>query len=128
MMIQYFTVDGRCIITKSNVNARYIELPDGYHPISNDSVWQDDKRMRQPILSIFEGVTPPLGADMSEEDLKNLMREIELIKLGFKKPSVSKMWMRLLAQIGQVIWKYGAMAFIAVFIGYFLVQAMIGGL
>jgi len=119
MMIQYFTVDGRCLIEKSNIDARYIEMRDGYHPITNDSVWQDDTRMRPPILAIFEGVTPPLGADMTDEDLETLLKEIELIKLGFKKPSVSKMFWRALVAFGQWFKSYAIPIGVGLTIVYF---------
>lgn len=127
MIIQYFTVDGRCKIEKSNVNARYIEMPDGDHPITNDSVWQDDKRTRQPILCIFEGVTPPLGADMSAEDIESLLTEIELIKLGFKKASVSKMWWRALERVMDFIVKKGLYIGVIAFALFFVGQAMLQG-
>ena len=127
MIVQYFMADGRCIIEKSAINARYIEMRDGDHPITNDSVWQDNKRRRQPIMVVFEGCLSPLGADMTEEDVISLLTEIELIKLGFKKPTVSKMWGRALARLFGQITKVGLSGLIFLFIAYFVIMSMIEG-
>lgn len=126
MIIQYFRTDGTCKIEKANVNARYIEMPDGMHPLTNDSVWQDDKRRRQPIVCIFEGVLPPLGADMTVEDVESILTEIELIKLGFKKVSVSKMWARAFARVVDFFISKALYIGIIIFVLYMIVQAMLG--
>lgn len=127
MIIQHFMADGRCIVEKSNINARYIELRDGDHPITNDGVWQDDKRTRQPIMVVFEGCLAPLGADMTEEDVRSIMTEIELIKMAMKRASVSKMWTRALARMFEAVFKYGLPALILIFVGYNIIQAMLAG-
>ena len=56
MRILYFMVDGRAKMEKTNVNPRLLEMPDGYHPLTNDSVWQDAKRRMDPLLIIIQGV------------------------------------------------------------------------
>ena len=127
MIIQYFTAEGRCIIEKTRLSARYLEMRDGDHPLTNDSVWQDDKRTRQPILVIHEGCLGPFGADMTEEDIISIMTEIELIKLSYKKPSVSKMWTRAIARMFEWIVSKGLMILIIAMIGYFVLQSILQG-
>ena len=127
MMIQYFTVDGRCVIERSNVNARYIEMRDGYHPITNDSVWQDNLRRRQPIMAIFEGVLGPLGSDMSVEDVKGILREVQIIKRSHKSQSISKMWARALQRIFQFILTAGVPTAIIIFAIIIIAQALLEG-
>ena len=127
MTIQYFTVDGRCIIDRSTVGSRYLEMRDGYHPVTNDSMWQDDKRMRPPMICIFEGVTPALGASMAHEDIKVLFTEMTAIRRCHKQPSVSKMWLRALANMFRSILKVGLPTIIFIFIAYFVIMSMIQG-
>ena len=128
MMIQYFTVDGRCVIERSNVDARYIEMRDGYHPISNDSVWQDDKRRRQPIMAIFEGILGPLGSDMGVEDVRGLLREAQIIKRSHKSQSISKMWARALQRILKFILTMGLPTAIILFAIVIIAQALMEGM
>jgi len=125
--ILYFTNDGRVVIEKTNINARYLELPDGYHPITNDSIWQDSKRMRDPVLPVFEGVLGPLGSDMIETDVKTMITEAEIIKKSHKKLNISKMWVRVLQRMGSWLYKYGLLLFVSIFIIYTIIKAFIGG-
>jgi hypothetical protein len=127
MMIQYFTVDGRCVIEKANVNARYIEMRDGYHPITNDSVWQDSKRLKPPVMAIFEGVLGPLGSDMSVQDVKGILLEVQIIKRSHKTQSISKMWMRALARVFEFVYTRGIPIGIIIFALYFVGSAMLKG-
>ena len=127
MIIQNFQPDGICIIEKARVSSRFIEMRDGYHPLTNDSVWQHDKRRQQPILVIFDGCLGPLGADMTEEDLKTILTEIEMIKLSFKKPTVSKLWARWFQMIFRGVFKYGIMLLIFMMIAYYLILTMYQG-
>jgi hypothetical protein len=127
MKVLYFTVDGRVVHENSNVNARFIEMRDGYHPITNDSIWQDTRRLRPPILAMFEGVLGPQGSSMAEQDVKGLLLEVEIIKRAHRKPSISKMWLRALMRIVEWIYSKGILLFITLFAGYFILQAMIGG-
>lgn len=127
MIIQNFLPDGSCVIEKARVNTRFLELPDGYHPLTNDSVWQDDKRRQQPILVVFDGCLGPLGADMTEEDIKTLLTEIEMIKLAFKKPTISRMWMRWLSKMFSAMLKYGVTTIVFIMMAYYIGIAMYQG-
>jgi hypothetical protein len=97
MKLIYLTVDGRARIESANIRARMVEEPDGYHPLTNDSVWQDSKRRREPVLVLTEGVLGPYGSSMAEEDILHLLFDIDLAERAFKLQSVSKMWQRSIA-------------------------------
>ena len=127
MIIQNFYPDGTCIVERARVKSRFLELPDGYHPLTNDSVWMDNNRRRQPLLVVFDGCTGPLGADMTEQDLKTLLTEIELIKLAFKKPLISKMWFRWLQAAFKSLLTYGVGALVFVLFAYYIGLAITQG-
>jgi len=112
MKLVYAMVDGRAKVSNAKAYFRMIELPDGYHPITNDSVWQHDKRTLPPIMLITQGVLGPYGATMSQEDVKNTVYEIKIVERAFKPQSVSKMWMRWLENAGDWMLKYGVMLFV----------------
>lgn len=99
MKLIYLTVDGRELTENWKVNSRILEEPDGYHPVTNDSVWQDSKRLRPPRMIIIQGVTPPFGAIMAHEDMKAILKEKIIAEHGFKHPSVSKIWVRWISNI-----------------------------
>ncbi len=48
MRVLYFTVDGRCVVEKTKLTKRLFEEPDGYHPVTNDSIWQHAWRVMDP--------------------------------------------------------------------------------
>jgi hypothetical protein len=127
MKLIYLTVDGRARIENTKINTRLIEETDGYHPVTNDSVWQDSRRIREPIMFITQGVLGPYGATMTKEDTLNVLFEIEAAERAFKPQSVSKMWMRNLAAIWEWLAKYGIYIFIAAAAGYALVSSILGG-
>lgn len=78
-------------------------------------------------MCIFEGVLPPLGADMTEEDVESILTEIELIKLGFKKASVSKMWARALARAFEWLYARGLPLAIFGFAAYMVATSFMNG-
>ena len=127
MKLIYLTVDGRAKVEKTNVSTRLIEMKDGYHPVTNDSVWQDSKRIRDAILFIIQGVLGPYGASMTEEDTLNVLFEIEAAERAFKPPSVSKMWQRMLAAAFDWLMKYGIILFIATAAAVGVIQSFLGG-
>ena len=114
-------------VEKTKLNARYIEMPDGYHPITNDSVWQDDKRMRQPTLILVEGCLGPIGADMTEGDVSSMLKEVEIIKRSHKPQHISKMWMRALQRFFDFLVAKGFPVLILVFVAYVLFMSVQGG-
>lgn len=122
--IFFITQDGEVRFEKAPVNGRYIEMRDGYHPLTNDSYWQDEKRESQAQLVIFENVLGPLGSEMAEQDVKALLTEAVIITRMHKKMQVNKAWMRLLARFFEWIRRYGIWLFVISFAGYFVAQAM----
>lgn len=127
MRIVYITQDGRAIIDKTKTNPRLLEMPDGYHPITNDSVWQDANRILEPMMIVIQGVRGPLGATMENEDVSSVLYEIELEERAFRKPKVSKMWMRSLERIFDFLQTKGLYIAVIGFALYFIAQAMLQG-
>lgn len=126
--IIYFKVDGSATIEKVRHIPPLLEMPDGYHPVTNDSVWQHAKRVMDPVMVIIQRVRAPYGGTMENEDVRNVLFEIELEEAAFKKHKVSKMWMRAFEGIIDFILTKGIFILILIFIAYFLVQSMLGGL
>lgn len=123
--ILFFTVDGRCLVEKTKANPRLLEMPDGYHPVTNDSVWQDAKRLMDPLLVIIQGVRGPYGGTMENEDVSSVLYEIELAERAFKRPPVSKMWMRALQRFGDFLLTKGLYIIVILFVAFFVVQSML---
>lgn len=94
MKLFYLTVGGNATCESTKLRERFIEMLDGYHPVTNDSVWQDAQRRREPMLFIIQGVRAPYGGTMAEKDVSLLLYEMELRERAFKPNSVSKMWWR----------------------------------
>lgn len=127
MKLIYLTVDGRARVENTKLGTRLIEEPDGYHPVTNDSVWQHSERRREPIMFIVQGVLGPYGASMTEEDTLNVLYEIDVAEKAFKPQSVSKMWHRAFAAIFDWLMKYGIILFIAGATGIAVAQSLLGG-
>lgn len=127
MKLIYLTIEGQAKLENVRINQRMIEMPDGYHPVTNDSVWQDGRRLRAPILILVQGVLGPYGASMAEEDTLNVLYEIDVAEKAFKPQSVSKMWQRALGRAIAWVMKYGIITAVALFVMYYVLQAMFGG-
>jgi hypothetical protein len=127
MKILYLKAAGLCKVENWNGNERNLEMPDGPHPVTNDSWWQDSKRTGPPILMIIQGVLGPYGGSMAAEDVKTRMYEVKLASMAFKQPSVSKMWQRMLANAFAWFMKYGIILFIVAITGYAVINTLTGG-
>lgn len=127
MKLIYLKIDGTARLETAKVNQRMIEMPDGYHPITNDSVWQDGRRLRDPILIMVQGVLGPYGANMTEEDTRHVLYEIDVAEKAFKPASVSKMWMRTLAAMAGWLMKYGIPLSIFALAAYLVITQLIKG-
>lgn len=127
MRILYFKVDGQAQVEKTNNIPRLFEMPDGYHPVTNDSVWQDAKRTREPILIFIQGVRGPYGATMENEDVSSVLYEIELAERAFRKPNVSKMWYRALLRMLEWVYARGVPMVGIIIVAYFFVRGMLSG-
>jgi len=114
MKLIYLAVDGRATIENTKLRTRQMEMPDGYHPVTNDSVWQDAKRLRDSIMVIIQGVRGPYGATMEVEDVSSVLYEIDVIERAFKNQSVSRIWQRAFARFGEWLLKYGILLGFAV--------------
>lgn len=127
MKLIYLMNDGGSRIENAKINARMIEMPDGYHPLTNDSVWQDSKRRKNPVLFIIQGVLRPYGATMAKEDIFSILYDIELAEQGFRTQSVSKMWQRQIAAILSWMGKSLPYLFIVAIAGYGIYTTLVGG-
>jgi len=126
MKILYLKVDGLCKGENWKVNARNLEMPDGPHPVTNDSIWQDSKRTGPPVMMVIQDVLGPYGASMASEDVKTRMYEVKLASMAFKQPSISKMWQRWLANAFKWFMNYGIILFIIAITGYAVIQSLMG--
>jgi len=127
MLVFYLTVDGRAVKEKVKLKQRMIEMPDGNHPITNDSVWQDARRRRPPVMIIVQGVRGPYGATMENEDVSSILYEIECDERAFRPPSVSKMLWRQLTAVGSWLMKSGFYVAIMLLVVYLLWSSVLGG-
>jgi len=126
MKLIFPTVAGVCRVENTKAIARNMEMPDGIHPMTNDSVWQHSKRTLPPVMIIFQDVLAPYGASMASEDIKTRIYEVKLASMVFKSPSVSKMWQRQLAAIFSWIGKSLPYLFIIGIIGVSLYSYLTG--
>jgi len=126
MKLIYLTVDGRARIENAKIGTRLVEEPDGYHPVTNDSVWQDAKRLKDGVMIVVQGVLGPYGASMTEADTLQVLYEIDIVERAFKPQSVSKMWQRALANAWAWILKYGLILFFIGMGGYSIIQSFTG--
>lgn len=124
MRILYFTIDSRATVEKTRRVPRLLEMPDGYHPVTNDSVWVDAKRLMEPLLVVINGVRAPYGGTMEKDDVSRVLFEIEVDEKAFKKPPVSKLWMRSVERLVQFFVSKGLYIGIIVFILVMLAQSL----
>jgi hypothetical protein len=127
MKILYLKVDGTCKVENWKVNARNLEMLDGPHPVTNDSIWQDSKRLGPAVMMVIQDVLGPYGASMASEDVKTRMYEVKLASMAFRQPSISKMWQRMLANAFDWLMKYGIILFIVAMAGYSVLTSLTGG-
>lgn len=127
MKLIHLNVDGTFRTENARITQRMVEFPDGYHPKTNDSVWQDAKRKLQPIMFSFEGVLPFYGGSMAGEDILHELYDVELSERAMKAQSVSKMSWRWLGQLWGGLVKYGVVLFIVALIGWSLYTSFTGG-
>ena len=123
----FLTVDGRARVENTKIGTRLIEEADGYHPLTNDSVWQDAERLRPPAIVLIQGVLGGYGSNMTREDVLTTLYEIELAERAFRSPSVSKMWQRNLVWLFGVFSKYAVGMFIVGIVGFALYNQYFGG-
>lgn len=127
MKLFYLTNEGSVRVENAKIGTRLLEMPDGYHPVTNDGIWQDAKRRAAPVMVLMQGVLGPYGSSMTEEDTLNVLLEIELAERAFKPQSVSKMWQRQLAAIITWLGKSLPYLFIISIIAYGVYTTFFGG-
>ena len=125
MKIIFLTVDGRATVETTKLRENMLEMPDGYHPVTNDSVWQDAKRVRDAIMVVIKGVRAPYGGTMEERDIQLLLYDMELRERSFKRQSVSKMSWRAFARMGEWVVKYGPLIVMGVIIAWAVYDSLV---
>lgn len=127
MYLIYLGVDGSARLERAAVRERLIEMPDGIHPVTNDSVWQDAKRIRQPAMVFIQGVRAAYGSTMEAKDIELVLYDLEVKERALKKPKISKMWVRTLAAIGRWFLTYWTILMTIILIAYGFYSAFSGG-
>lgn len=127
--LAYFRVDGSATVESARLDYRLIEMPDGPHPLTNDSVWQHAKRRFPPIVFFMQDVLPAYGASMHHEDIKTQVFGTKLKQMALKDPTgrMSKVWIRRIEAFFEFLWSRGAIILVALFIIYNVASAMFGG-
>lgn len=128
MRLIYLTYDGRAKMEKTRtLQTREIEMPDGNHAYTNNSVWQDARRLREPLVIINQGVFPPMGATMAKTDALLQLYEIKLAEKALKPPSVSTMWQRTIYRFVDWILTNGVILGVVVLVLAMVAQTIMGG-
>lgn len=127
MRLLYFTVDGRCTPDKCKADVEFIQMPDGLHPMTNDSVWQDARRVKDSLLIIIKGVRGPYGSVMENDDVSRNLYGLEVKEHAFQRARVSKMWHRALANFMDGLGRYGFYLGVGALIIYVVVTSLFPG-
>lgn len=127
MKLMHLNRDATVRLENARITQRMVEFPDGYHPMTNDSVWQDAMRKRPPVIVSIDGVLPFYGGSMTGEDILHELYNVELSERAMKRQSVSKMNWRFLGQIFDGLMKYGVVLFIASLVAWALYMSLTGG-
>lgn len=112
---------------KTTINERYIEMRDGFHPMTNDCVFQDSQRRRDNSILIAEQCTIPLMSKTGDPEMETLIREYIVAESKFKQPTVSKMWARTFRAIGAWLAAYGIPLCIGLFVIGVVANALLQG-
>ena len=126
-ILRYITQDGRMLEQRTVINERYIEMRDGFHPMTNDCVFQDSARRKDNSILIAEQCTIPLMSKMGDPEMATLFREYIVAESKFKQPTVSKMWARTLIALWNWIKVNGIPLLIGLFIIYIVGNALLAG-
>jgi hypothetical protein len=127
-ILRYITQDGRMVEQKTVINERYIEMRDGFHPMTNDCVFQDSRRRKDNSILIPEQCTVPLFSEMGDAEMATLFREYVVAESKYKQPTVSKMWIRSLVALWDWIRGHGVALMIGLFIIYIVGNALLQGM
>ncbi len=127
MRLMYLTYDGQAKMEKTRaLQTRQIEMPDGVHSYTNNSVWQDAKRLREPIIIISQGLHAPLGATNAREDALQELYEIKLASKALRNPSVSKMLTRKIERAIDWVTTNGIVVFVLGGLGIYMLMTFTG--
>jgi len=94
--------------------------------VNPDAIWHDDQRRRGSIMLVWCGFVNPEGSDLHREAIYDIQDECEIVKVGRKTQSISKLWMRRIGQILDGAMKYGVTIFLLILMGYALYMVLLG--
>ena len=128
MRLLFVRPDGTVYVEKMNLNKKLIELQDGgYYPAPPEAVWNDRKHRRGTLMLYFSGLLSPIGAKMPLEYIWAIQDEFEVVKVGRKPMSISKLWIRRLQAFFQWFATYGLTILIILFIGLTVLYSLLTG-
>jgi hypothetical protein len=96
MILIYLTADGRAKAEFIKHASKFIELPDGYHPMLDKGVLRDSAHKYPSVMMVWQNRFNPENCPDSKEDTALVLIENELIKMGRGRPTISKMFFRRL--------------------------------
>ena len=94
--VYYMANTGHAWVDYIHPRFRIVEFRDGYHPISNETVWRPGTRDSEPCVYVWQGRTSPEGS--SKERVRFVMKETNRLKDNRQPILVSKLWVRWLKQ------------------------------
>lgn len=125
--LAYCTLGGWMKFQNANLRENQIQEPDGNHPMTPDCVSYDPKGVGQPVITMFQGITPPFGAALAKDQVQNVLYEMTVQKLAFKRQSVNKMWLRALGNFIEWFTTKGFLFLILIAIGGVVIMSLFGG-
>lgn len=96
MILIYLKADGQARAEFIKHSSKFIELPDGYHPMLDKGVMRDSEHKYPAVMFIWQNRPMPEGCDDTRENNEVILVENELIKMGRGRPSISKLFYRRL--------------------------------
>lgn len=94
MRVFYTTSSGLATVEEVKPHVRVIEMKDGLHTITKDSVYRDIENERNAMVFIWQDVTPSQGGSLTEDALLS----IEVAKMNRQSTKISRYWKRKYAR------------------------------
>ncbi len=123
----YATVDKRARIESASLQFDQFEEPDGDHLITSDSVWQDAKRMRPPIVLFMQNVFLAYGSTAGRQQIYTGIYQMKADEINSRPASVSKMNWRVLEQLFDWLRENLFYIFVIALVAYAIIPSLING-
>ena len=96
MRIVFAASNGHIYVEKAAHRFKLIEEPDGFHPMTNESIWTHDGRVGESFVLIWQGTASPEGNPMTKDFATQILKEDAILKVHRGKMTVSRLWSRKL--------------------------------